>query len=88
LFPSDYTRTFAVALSLIQAGADKDTITMEMFRSKSFDATQYMQVVLSRMQRNESQSILWAWTNASERNEYGVQRAEAKFALNMMQDIR
>lgn len=87
-------QTFETAVALLKLGADKKLIIDEIFRKKSYRSIQFMQQVLSRMQKRKygfggrEISMIYSYYIDSELEEYEVDHDEADYALNIMQDIR
>lgn len=73
------------ALSLIELGADKYTIINNIFRKKSINAIQFMQLVLSRI--NINKDILYSYYTDEECKHHQVDKEEAEFALPIIQSI-
>jgi bifunctional oligoribonuclease and PAP phosphatase NrnA len=67
---------------------------LKLFRKKSYRSIQFMQQVLSRMQKRKYSfegkeiSMIYSYYVDSELEEYEVDHDEADYALNIMQDIR
>lgn len=87
-------QTFETVVALLKLGANKKLIIDEIFRKKSYRSIQFMQQVLSRMQKRKYSfegkeiSMIYSYYIDSELEEYEVDHDEADYALNIMQDIR
>lgn len=84
-YEKDSKRTMKNALSLIELGADKYTIINNIFRKKSINAIQFMQLVLSRI--NINKDILYSYYTDEECKHHQVDKEEAEFALPIIQSI-
>ena len=80
-------RILTTLLDLLKLGADKQSIINNVFRRKSYADIQFMQFVLSRMQRDEN--ILYARYSKTEKLQFGAsyETSDSDHALQIMQDI-
>lgn len=78
-------RIFTNALKLIKLWADKKSIIDNIFRSKSFEAVQFMQKLLSRMILKNN--ILYTYFTQDELLSSQIDEEEAVYAQTIMQDI-
>ncbi len=88
-------RTFRVAMQLLELGAKKKLIIDEIFRSKTYRSVQFMQLLLSRMQKikiqtseTESFNLIYSFYKDEELKQFGIDHDEADYGLYIMQDIR
>lgn len=88
-------RTFRVAMQLLEFWAKKKLIIDEIFRSKSYRSVQFMQLLLSRMQKikiqtsdTESFNLIYSFYEDSELEQFALDHDEADYGLYIMQDIR
>lgn len=85
LFGENHIRTFTNALKLLKLGADKDFVIENMFRKKSYNAIQFLEALLGRIeQKNE---ILYTYYDEEELKQYNIDQEEAAYALHIIQNI-
>lgn len=91
-------KTFTLAAELLKLGAQKKLIIDEIFRNKTYRSVQFMQLLLSRMQKLKLSSqhvtspqvinIVYSFYEDTELEEFGIDHDEADYGLYIMQDIR
>ncbi len=73
-------------LSLLEKWAHKKLIIDNVFRSKSFEDLEFMQIILGRMKRDED--IIYSRYSQEELEQYGLHPDSADYALYLIWDIK
>ena len=90
-------RVFQIAANLLKLWAQKKVIIDEIFRNKTYRSVQFMQLLLSRMQKvkfqlpspeKETVNLIYSFYEDTELEQYAVDHDEADYGLYIMQDIR
>ena len=90
-------RVFQIAANLLKLWAQKKVIIDEIFRNKTYRSVQFMQLLLSRMQKvkfqlpskeKETLNLIYSFYEDTELEQYAVDHDEADYGLYIMQDIR
>lgn len=90
-------KTFMIASELLKLGAQKKVIIDEIFRNKTYRSVQFMQLLLSRMQKIKIQSkhqpektinLIYSFYEDTELEQFWIDHDEADYGLYIMQDIR
>ena len=87
-------RSFRIAADLLEFWARKKEIIDEIFRSKSYRSVQFMEMVLSRMQKMHVYldwkvlNVIYSYYEDSELEKFNIDWDEADYWLHIMQDIR
>lgn len=78
-------RLFSNSIWLLELGADKVWLLKKLFRSKRFEAVEFMQTLLGRMKYEWD--VLYSYFTQNELNEKSIDEEEAIYAQFMMQEI-
>ena len=91
-------RAFTIAAELLRLWAKKKLIIDEIFRNKTYRSVQFMQLLLSRMQKikltkkwqEEVQvfNLIYSFYEDTELEQFWIDHDEADYGLYIMQDIR
>lgn len=73
-------------LALLEKWAQKKLIIDNVFRSKSYEDLEFMQIILGRMQRLDD--IIYSWYSQSELESFWLHPDSADYALYLIWDIK
>lgn len=91
-------KAFRIAAELLELWAQKKLIIDEIFRNKTYRSVQFMQLLLSRMQKIKLMkewpgeqkiiNLIYSFYEDTELEEFWIDHDEADYGLYIMQDIR
>jgi len=85
LFEKDHIRTFTNATKLLKLWADKTSVINNLFRKRSYNSIQFLQLLLNRMKQKDG--LLYTYYDEIELKKYNIDQEEATYALHIIQNI-